>query len=251
MADKKPGWIKGLAALGVVAAATPLFVVIAWPRIHAYVEALTIGRDTPAVWHKPVALDDESIALAVGAPLEYAGVTFSAPWQVLVDAPARDGKNFATVHFRPSIDMTILYDKHGDVARSVSGVPQPPNMSPTEGVPVPALEFEMDREVLNATPSNIRLWSPRAKIDAQMALLQMKASQVTTFSTGDMHTLATPRFRGFQLSSVEKTRKVIQISLYNDDEIVYLSLFERYPATEPGITQGDVNLIVQTLRPTN
>jgi hypothetical protein len=106
--------------------------------------------------------------------------------------------------------------------------------------------FEFQRRMMEVTPAQVSWLMPSRLVNENCFLLLDKSTNLPRFAK-DIYEVKGPSFRGFQVGRPDGGAYEIRVFLFSDVEQVHLD-FRGRPGSPPFVTQGDINLVVQTLR---
>jgi len=190
----------------------------------------------------PTDLKEQSISNAPATKLAYFGYEFEVPWSD-VDVSKSEivedttDARIACVSLRSGLKLLVvvtLFDRRPD--------------------------FEFLRRTYEATPAKIRYFELVPKSSDYQQILFLQAKSVLLGELVDAPTAANPaesgifnlqseRFRGFQFGNPRVRPDVIELQLYDDKYRVLIKVQQGSSDSIEGVTQPEINRIVQSLRP--
>jgi hypothetical protein len=107
--------------------------------------------------------------------------------------------------------------------------------------------YDFHLALVNTTPSQLSYFLPGRAVVRAAVLLMTKPTEMTNAETG-LYSFNTGHLRGFQNGDPAKAKNVM-IKAYDSEDREFQFVFgsKVYPNT--GLTQADINLALQTLRP--
>ncbi len=249
MPNQKPAWIKFLATVGVLALIVPACAALyVYPNIKLHLDAKFKARDDAFYWKTPVPLSDSTRAPAKGEPIAYAGVAFSAPWELSASsAPRVMNSHWAFIDFETGLRMTLVTVAPGEAVHVTVELPKGGDAGAQYPFDITVPNYEDMRETLFSTPATVRIFTSRAKAAAAADALTRKWELTQNHNDG-IFTVNGPECRGFQIGSLVTSDWGIRLLLYTGKRNVQIRIGKQHPDVGPPVTQADVNLIVQTLR---
>jgi hypothetical protein len=193
----------------------------------------------PAASVVPTELKDQSVSNGSGAKLTYFGYEFEVPWSDVgeVDrkpfANKNSGEDSAWVSFRSGLKLLV------------SAAPADATSS---NYAVTKLIYEFD-------PSTIRAWPPSPRAQYQRLTLFMGKSVIlsnplSAGASSGIFNLDSKGYKGFQLGNPQLRPDTLCIKLYSDEGSFEIYFFQVGYVAPSGVTQPEINRIVQSLHKT-
>ena len=109
--------------------------------------------------------------------------------------------------------------------------------------------YEFLRRLYEFTPDKMHRWSLSADVHVRETfLLTIKSVSLTPWAEDGIFTLQNDTYRGFQQGSPQLRSKDIVVDLYSKDGGVEFVFDQRNYDNSAGLTQPEINRVVQSLR---
>jgi hypothetical protein len=226
------------------------------------VYALIFGRATLFVWNEkkeaaknpalaivPVPLPDTSISNAQGTTVSFFGYQFEVPWQVSIQ---KERESFAAFVISQSGQQGISFINPARTPGFVKMMkddlgPQFGYLTLLYGGQATRSDYDFVRAVLNSSPSQLSIVMPRSNEVRAANLLLMKEAEINGAETG-LYSFEFGRLRGFQRGDPARS-KGVNIEAFDAENHKFKFVFGNKAGPNAGLTQGDINRVLQTLRP--
>ncbi|MGB8411191.1 MAG: hypothetical protein WCE23_00040 [Candidatus Binatus sp.] len=197
------------------------------------------GKDDPSLWETPVALKDLSISKAPGRKLSYLGYEFEVPWDDLDEQKTKLVRSWQVIAFHSGKSILFYTSPPSDAERELNRL--------YGDATVPSGYF-LNRAVLEATPGDIGLLTPRGAAARTIVLLLIKSIQVSA-NEGEsgIFLIETKDFHGFQYGNPASRPPQIEADLFADKVHLHFVFPERKHAGF--ISQAEINRVIQSVRP--
>lgn len=205
----------------------------------------------------PADLKDRSLSTAQGTELSYFGYQFAVPWTDLDETQTRlyptdkPEKTKVDLHFRSGLRILVS----GMPPRSlINDLPKDMNVTPQSiesafGSETMASDYSFVKTVYEFTPDKMNHWSfGWSGMNRDEILLIIKSIIPAKSAETGIFTLQSPGYKGFQQGSAELKQERIILDLYSDEGSVEMIFFEKDYKDPAGVTQPEINRIVQSLR---
>lgn len=237
----------------------PFPLVVALVLVLAYV--WTFGRATFLVWRVnkeavenprlsmvPVPLSDNSISIARGATLTKFGYQFDVPWKMKEARPAKTIAIFVSDSGQEAVMFWNPAEQKGFVKlmEDSPGVPLGAFAS-VYGAKTVQSDYDFDQAVVNATPSQLSYVLPGRRVVRAAVFLMLKPTEMIDAKTG-FYSFETQHLRGFQNGNPAKATNVL-VKAFDAENHQFEFVFGNRSNPKFGLTQADINLVLQTLRP--
>jgi hypothetical protein len=203
------------------------------------------AKTAPAVTRiVPTELKDVSTSLAPGRKLSYFGYEFEAPWSDLDESKTqifpenKDHMQTVWVGFRSGLNLFAV-------------------ITPRERA---APDYAFLKRAYEITPDQVHYWpliEGWGYRDAHLLLAKWAFLQGIGDPGGGSNpavtgifNLHTQRYNGFQYGDPQGRPDVLELRVYSDDSIVDIKFLQGGYDEPTGITQPEINRIVQSLRKT-
>jgi hypothetical protein len=197
----------------------------------------------------PVPLLNVSISNAPGATLTNFGYQFEVPWQM---KESKVGHTMAITQSESGRQVIVFFDpaeKRGFVKlMNDSLTARVEELAPVYGRGALRSDYDFDRAVVNASPSQLSYIFPGRKEIRAASLLMLKPIETVKAETG-IYSFQTARLRGFQNGDPMRADSVL-VKAFDSDDHQFEFVFGNKSYPDAGLTQADINRVLQTLRPT-
>jgi hypothetical protein len=235
----------------------PLAVLIALVLTYA----LIFGKPTRIVWAMkkeaasnprlsvvPIPLSDTSISQQEGTLKNFFGYQFEVPWRT---GEQKQRDSIAFVFSQSSQEAVTFFDPTGQQGfiRMMKETPglRVGYLNPLYGRENVQSDYEFARAALNASPSQLSLFLPWSKEVYAANLLRMKEAFLVQPQIG-LYSFEIGQLRGFQHGDPVRDKNV-EVEAYDADDRKFKFIFSSKSGPNGGMTQPDINRILQTLRP--
>lgn len=106
--------------------------------------------------------------------------------------------------------------------------------------------FDFKRSILEATPEQITLFTPRKVASAKLMLLTIKANTTRSGAESGVFQLSSQSLRGFQFGRPGSSGRRVSVELFSEDGSINFVFGQKKDA--PFISQADINRILRTVR---
>jgi hypothetical protein len=205
----------------------------------------------------PTELKDKSVSQAPGIKLSYFGYEFEIPWNDLdvtqtklypKDKPEKTRGDF---YFHSGLRLVVkALPAHiwlNDSDRGTQGVVR--TVAALFGQEAVRSDYSFEKAVYEFTPSKMHYWalSPRVHYSEQGVLVAKSIMPVKAAETG-IFNVQNNSYKGFQQGNPQVRPELILIDLYSEDGGVEMMFSQKDYKNSAGVTQAEINRIVQTLR---
>jgi hypothetical protein len=205
----------------------------------------------------PTELKDNSVSQAPGKHLSYFGYDFEVPWNDLDEPQTRlypkgkPEKTRAVLAFRSGLRLMVTAVPPREFANfcATDFKLQPQGIEILFGPGTSTSDYTFVRNVYGFTPDKMHYWSlsPRLHAREQMVLLTKSIMPVKAAESG-IFNLRNQHYHGFQQGDPQVSRDGVVLDLYSDKGNFEVIFLEREYANPAGVTQPEINRIVQSLR---
>jgi hypothetical protein len=240
----------------VVVTLAVVFVGVGWVAPVAL--SFYLVRKAPAVARiVPTDLKDNSVSQGPGTKLSYFGYEFEVPWSDLDEAqtklyPAdKPEKTRVDLHFRSGLRLWVtalpahewINDPDGDIRGAVIAV------ASAFGREAVRSDYSFVKAVYEFTPNRMHYWaiSPGIHYSEQGVLIIKSIMPLRSADTG-IFNLQNRGYEGFQQGNPQVRQDRLAIHLYSDDGSVEMMFLQKDYKNSAGVTQPEINRIVQSLR---
>jgi hypothetical protein len=243
--------IAGIATLAVI------FVCLDW--IAPVALSFYAARKAPAITRVvPQALKDNSVSRAPGTKLSYFGYDFEVPWTDLDDSLTKlypEGnfeKNKADLHFRSGLRIVVTAVPPQEWSRGVAKEMRvsPEAIEAVFGPGTSRSDYVFVKALYEFTPERMRHWTSNTVWSHDQTLLIMKSIALLKSAKSGIFALQNQNYLGFQEGDPLVHQDGIAVHLFSDDGSVEMLFFQKDYKNPTGVTQPEINRIVQSLRRT-
>lgn len=234
------------------------FVAIYWIApvalsFYSSAKALPVTRVLPAD------LTETSISKAAGTKLSVGGYDFEVPWTDLDESKTelfpkdKPQKTMARFRFRSGLDLAVFsappHSFYDQFTKEIKMSPKA--FAAAFGTRASTSDYEFAKRVFDFSPNTIPHWTTSSAVQSRvMVLLLAKSIMPMKSAETGIFNLRNARYEGFQQGNPTdpKTSKDgVLLSLYADDGSFEILIAEKNYTTPDGVTQPEINRIVQTL----
>ena len=214
------------------------------------------ARKPPTLsWLVPRELPDLSISTAPGTKLSYFGYEFEVPWTDLDDTQTRSYPHMVLLTFHSGLKLMAgaspgklwLNGLFGNSEITQARVEQ------TFGI---HSDYDFLKTLYTFTPDKIHVWSLSPRLHyRETYMLELKSVALSREAETGLFYVSNPMYKGFQVGDPQawlsdyrpKSKSTIFLQLFSDREDVSLTLLQNDFKNPAGISQADINRIVQTI----
>jgi len=220
------------------------------------------GRATAFIWYVksevaknpklvlvPVPLSDTSLPPDQGTTLTAFGYQFEVPWKMNeVKRKATIIESFQSESGQEILSLWDPFSKKGGakIMRETPGGTSPA-MAMVYGPTAIQSDYDFEQAIAFATPAQLSFFMPRVKEVRAGVFLLLKPLVTTDAETG-FYSFQTEHLRGFQNGDPAKAKNVI-VKAFDVEDRIFEFIFSNKSAGTGSITQADINMVMQTLRP--
>jgi len=242
----------------VVVTLTVIFVGVSW--IAPVVLSFYAARKAPPVARVvPTDLKDQSVSEAPGKKLSYFGYEFQIPWSDLDEAQTKlypkdkADKNKVDLRFSSGLRLVVTAVPPREWANSL---PEDFKVSPRViesvfGHETMKSDYSFVKTLYEFTPDKMNHWALSQRgLNRDEFLLMIKSLSLLKSADTGIFNEQNSSYKGFQQGNPEVRPDAIAVNLYSDEGSVEFIFFQKGYQNSPGVTQPEINRIVQTLRKT-
>lgn len=211
--------------------------------LSAYQLAHQQAKDNPNISLLPIPLPNTRLVELDGARFERLGVSFEAPWKIIVKETDRPGVTY--LEFAQG--RVSIVDRSAILAKFLSSRPPAIKKPIVTGLSSKSAYDRMADE-LRATPTQVKWWGTRRSNLRNMLLLEMKSTDVGYRRTA-LYSIHFGGWWGFQFGDPAVAPFGVKFELFDEHDRnleVFLSGFAR---DRPTLSQAQVNAFVNSIRP--
>jgi hypothetical protein len=205
----------------------------------------------------PTDLKDHSVSPAPGTKLSYFGYEFEVPWTDLDETQTRlyptdkPEKRRVDLRFRSGLRLLLTAVPPREW---VNGFPEQFNVSPQKieagfGHETMTSDYSFIKAVYEFTPDKMNHWTVSDRgLNRDEFLLMIKSLALLKSADTGIFNLQNSSYKGFQQGNPEVRQDGIAVNLYADDGTAEFMFFQKDYQSPRGVTQSEINRIVQSLR---
>ena len=212
-------------------------------------EARYIGWKMPVVKRVPTELPDQSIAQVPGRKLSYFGYEFEVPWEI-DQAKSKQVGEMQLVAFRSGNTLSVSRTVPREFVNSFLSTEKADStgLKALYGEDVLQSDFLLKQRILEVTPDEVGLFTPRKQAVGSAMLLIMKGIMMPRGADSGIYQIRKGDFQGFQFGDPRSRPKSLDLEIYNEDGGLGLIFTQRENSSEPPIIQAEINRVIQSLR---
>ena len=204
----------------------------------------------PAVKKVPVELTDLSVSSASGLKLSYFGYEFEVPWDDLDEARTRQVGKVQLIGFRSG--NVIWFSRMAPkefVETILSGTEiEREKLRKLYGDDALESDYALKRLILEGTPEQISLMTPRREAARRTMLLVMKGAVISIGGESGIFRVSNERLQGFQFGDPLRRPKTMSVEMFGEDGGLRFIFARNVAGPGPGIMQAEMNRVMQTAR---
>ncbi len=208
----------------------------------------------------PQPLMDNSVSQAPGAKLSYFGYDFEVPWTDLDDnltklSPKdKPEKHRVDLHFRSGLRVVVAAVPSREWSR---GVAEEMKVSPEAieaafGPGTSRSDYLFVKALYEFTPERMHHWTTSTTVwSRDQMLLIVKSIALLKSAQSGIFALQNQDYLGFQEGNPQVRQDGIAVHLFSDNGSVEILFFQKDYKNSTGVTQPEINRIIQSLRSTS
>jgi len=207
----------------------------------------------------PTELQDHSISQARGMQLSYVGYEFEIPWDDLDESKTqlypkdKPTKTMAVLSFRSGLRLMVMAGPPRSFAdqfvKEMKMSPQ--TFEAVFGHDAATSDYAFAKRVYEFTPDRMHHWTLSSPVFArEEVLLMVKSIMPSNPAETGIFNICNQTYRGFQQGDPRITQDRLQLDLYSGEGGFEITFFQRDHSRYRGVTQPEINRIVQSLRRT-
>jgi hypothetical protein len=241
----------------VIVTVTIIFVGVSWVAPVA-LSFYTAHKVPPVARVVPTDLKDTSVSEAPGTKLSYFGYEFEVPWndldesQVTLYPADKPVKTAVLLAFRSGLRLRLAaipaHEWAKDSYPEVRAVPRV--VAANFGYEAVRSDYSIAKSVYEFTPNRMHYWAMEPGVHyREQALLIIKSIMLLAPADTGIFNIHNQEFKGFQQGDPQIRQAKLEFDLYSDNGSVEFMFFEK-GKNVAGVTQPEINRIIQTLRKT-
>ena len=204
----------------------------------------------------PIDLKDHSVSLIPGQTLSYFGYEFEVPWSDLDESQTKfyptstSEKTKVDLQFRSGLRLLFSVIPPRTWAKQLAA---------NSNVSQEAIEavfghetMKSDYSFINAlyefTPDKMNHWGLQRGLSRDEFLLIIKSLALPQSAEAGIFKVRSQTSQGFQYGNPQFRKDNVVFDLYSDEDSVEMILFQKNYRNSAGVTQPEINRIVQSLR---
>jgi hypothetical protein len=240
-----PIWLRVSIGLAVFLMVCGMFVWFCGIQSVCIWEIHRAAQREPAIWIKPIQLGDLSVSQTRGKTLSYFGYEFEVPWSDIdQDKTKVIGKNKIVVVFRSGNIISFWVAPPNELLNGLfaDGSMDRKKFGQIYGDDLIKSDYDFKRSLLDSTPNDVSLFTPRKDAIRKVALITMKQMALVPGSGSGIFLFATREFKGIQYGDPRSGPKYLSVDLFNDSANLKFILGNRMN-TRTSILQGELNRV--------
>lgn len=205
----------------------------------------------------PTDLKDKSVSETPGAKLSYFGYEFEVPWSDLDETQTKlypkdkPTKNRVDLHFSSGLRLVVTAVPPREF---VNGLPENFKVSPQAiesafGRETMRSDYSFVKAVYEFTPDRMDHWAfSHGVFNRDEFLLIIKSIVPVKAAESGIFNVQNQSYKGFQQGNPKIRQDGIIVDLYSDEGGVEMIFLQKDYKGSAGVTQPEINRIVQTLR---
>lgn len=210
------------------------------------------ARKAPFARIVPTDLKDKSVSQAPGTELSYIGYEFEVPWSDLDETQTKlypndkPEKCKADLRFRSGLRLLVTAVPPREWAKTFVTEFK---MAPQKVDAAIKSDYSFVRNMYEVTPDRMHYWSLSPDVHTrEMYWLTIKSVALSNSAASGVFNLQNESYKGFQQGNPQVRQDGIVVNLYSDEGSVEMILLQKDYKTSTGVTQPEINRIVQSLR---
>jgi len=217
---------------------------------YAARKALPVARVVPAD------LKDQSVSQAPGMRLSYVGHNYEVPWNDLDESKTalypkdKPEKTRVVLSFRSGLRLMVSTIPPREFANELATdweMP-PEKFEAVFGRGTAKSDYDFVKNVYEFTPSKMHYWSLSSGVHVRESIvLLIKSIMPSKPAETGIFNVKNQNYRGFQQGNPQIRQDDLLLTLYSDDEGVEFVFQQKDYHSATGVTQPEINRIVQSL----
>jgi hypothetical protein len=205
----------------------------------------------------PTELRDQTVSQAPGSRLSYFGYEFEVPWNDFDESQTKlypkETPNRVVLVFRSGLRLMITALPARELINGISGElkTSPQKMESAFGHEAMKSDYNFVKMLYEFTPDSMHHWSISSRVFSREAfLLVLKSLAPAKCAETGIFKVQNQNFEGFQQGNAQNREYGVVVNLYSDDGSVELIFTEKNYNASAGVTQPEINRIIQSLHKT-
>jgi hypothetical protein len=200
----------------------------------------------------PTDLKDRSVSEAPGMKLSYVGYEFEVPWSDLDETQTKlypkdkPEKTRVDLHFRSGLRLLVTAVPPREWAKTfVTEFKIPPQKIDA----AIKSDYSFVRNLYEPTPDRMHHWALSPDVHMRETFwLTIKSVVLSNSAASGIFNLQNQDYKGFQQGNLQVRQDGIIVDLYSEDGSVEMIFSQKDYRNSAGVTQPEINRIVQSLR---
>jgi hypothetical protein len=200
----------------------------------------------------PTPLKDKSVSEAPGTKLSYFGYEFEVPWSDLDETQAKlypkdkPEKCKVDLRFRSGLRLLVTAVPPREWAKTFVTEFKIPPQKVDAAI---KSDYSFVRNVYEAAPDRMHHWSLSLDVHTRETFwLTIKSVALLNSAASGIFNLQNQGYKGFQQGNPQVRQDGIIVDLYSDEGNVDMIFLQKDYKNSAGVTQPEINRIVQSLR---
>jgi len=205
----------------------------------------------------PTDLKDKSVSQAPGKKLSYFGYEFAVPWSDLDETQTKlypkdkPEKTKVDLHFHSGLRLVVSAarprERVNELPKDFKASPQ--DLESVFGHETMTSDYSFVKTLYEFSPDNMNHWAGLQRgLNKDEFLLIIKSMALPKSAETGIFNIQNPSYKGFQEGNPQVRQDGIVVDLYSDEGSVEVIFFQEDYHNFPGVTQPEINRIVQSLR---
>ena len=204
----------------------------------------------PVMDKTPIALTDFSVSRGSGKPISRFGYEFEVPWTDIDETKSIEFPDRIVIAFNSNKAMTFAaFPPHEFIDGVASTMHSTPEKLRAAFGEEATSDYEFKKLILNTTAHQMTFLTPWRQCNSMEMLLMFKAVMLPAPDI-DLFSLEVHGFKGFQFGDPNRRPRKIGLELYSQEGMVEFYVFQKADGQAAGISQEDLNYIMQSLHRT-
>lgn len=212
-------------------------------------EARYIGWKTPIVKKIPTELPDQSITGVSGQKLSYFGYDFELPWEI-DQAKSKQVQEMQLIAFRSGNTLLVSRMAPREFVNGFlsTGKADSAGLKALYGEDVLQSDYLLKGRILEVTPDEVGLFTPRKQAVGSAMLLIMKGIMMPFGADSGIYRIRTGGFQGFQFGDPRSRPRSLDLEIYNEDGGLGFIFSQPQNTSDTAVTQAEINRVIQSVR---
>ena len=211
-----------------------------------------MARKAPFARIVPTDLQDKSVSAALGTKLSYIGYEFEVPWSDLDETQTRlypkdkPEKCKVDLHFRSGLRLLVTAVPPREWANILVTEFKVPSQRAEAAI---RSDYTFVRGLYELTPDRMHYWALSPGVHTRETFwLTIKSVVLSGSAASGIFNQQNQSSKGFQQGNPQARPYGIVVHLYSDEGSVEMMFLQKDYKNSAGVTQPEINRIVQSLR---